>query len=207
MDGFPRGFISMKWLRPAFLCLISLAAISLSLRVYSVSLLVQTQQSFDLRISDAIQFQNGDKFVIIAVESGVMNGTSATVNVNTSVGHLIFDAVDNATLALRLVSSDAMDVAVSGCTISTLNSTAYRINIVTGNHIQISWRYMLPSFADQYTVLAFGLAGVALMAFSPTWAVWRYRKEGLDTGFIEGIGYSIILFVIGLGLFLTWLTW
>jgi len=65
----------------------------------------------------------------------------------------------------------------------------------------------IPSYVDDYTVLAFGLVGIFLMIFSPTWAAWKIRKSGADVSTVERFGYAMLLFMVGLGLFITFLYW
>ena len=73
----------------------------------------------------------------------------------------------------------------------------------------VGYTYIPPSppfsVVDQYTWLGIGLGGIALMVWSPAWVAWKIKKKGIDVDTIERIGFALVIFVMGFGLFISWL--
>ena len=61
------------------------------------------------------------------------------------------------------------------------------------------------SVVDLYTWLGIGLGGIALMVWSPAWVAWKIKKKGIDVDTVERIGFALVIFVMGFGLFISWL--
>ena len=176
--------------------------------VIARSQIIQTSDTFDLLLtSGSLSIQNEQEFVTFAVVSGTWNGSQASLDVDTSNGHLTFYSNDSCSLEMQITTDRTINVVVSGVSISALNETAFTITITTGQDVAISWGYNLESYTDEYTVLAFGLVGIGMMVFSPAWTIRKVLNEGVDVDSVEGIGYAVLIFIIGLGLFITFLYW
>jgi len=63
----------------------------------------------------------------------------------------------------------------------------------------------VPDYVSMYSMFCIGLSGLFLMVFSPTWVAWKIRKSGADVSTVERIGYGMLLFCVGFGLFVMWL--
>ena len=175
---------------------------------YTRSQIITTANAFDLVISDTLSIQNDEEFVTFTVESGLLNGSNTNLDVDTGAGHLVFYAEDNCELEMELITERTISVSVVGCTIeSTSDTNIFIITILSGNNVEISWGYNLESYADKYTVLAFGIVGVCMMVFAPVWGIRKILNDGLEVETVERVGYAILVFMIGLGLFITFLYW
>lgn len=49
------------------------------------------------------------------------------------------------------------------------------------------------------------IGGIIMMIASPSWVAWGIRKEGVTPDTVERAGYGMLIFILGLGLFLTYL--
>lgn len=58
-------------------------------------------------------------------------------------------------------------------------------------------------FTD-YSLFAFGLAGICMMVFAPCWVAKQFNR-GMTEDLIERLGYAMLIFVVGLGMVIAWL--
>lgn len=149
---------------------------------------------------------HGDNTLFINVTDGLLNGTSGSLTLWNNRGSFSFTATDNSTVEVSSPDAEeGFDISISGATSSELGDFSYQITIQTGNNVKIVWLYRLESYADKYTVLGIGIAGLALMICSPTWVALEFRRKGFDADSMEKLGYGLLLFVVGWGLLITWL--
>ena len=66
---------------------------------------------------------------------------------------------------------------------------------------------IIPPFSvvDQHTWNGIFLGSLALMIWSPSWVAWKIKKKGIDSDTMERVGFGLILWIIGFGLFVSWL--
>ena len=96
-------------------------------------------------------------------------------------------------------------LSVSGASLTKIGEEQiYIANIQSGNNVVITWYYRLPSWIDDYTMLGIGLGGLVMMIFAPSWVALKIKKSGMDADSIERIGYGMLIFVFGFGMFLIW---
>jgi len=68
------------------------------------------------------------------------------------------------------------------------------------------WRHEeYDSWLDLYFMFGVGMAGLVMMAFAPTYLVFGIRKKSFGTETAERVGYCILIFCVGFGLFVSWL--
>lgn len=61
------------------------------------------------------------------------------------------------------------------------------------------------SVVGQYTWLGIFMGGIVLMVWSPAWVAWKIKKKGIDPDTLERMGYALLLWLVGFGLFISWL--
>lgn len=58
---------------------------------------------------------------------------------------------------------------------------------------------------DKYFGLGLFIGGIILMIFAPSWVAWAIKKKGITPDTVERAGYAMLIFLIGLGLFLSYI--
>lgn len=142
----------------------------------------------------------------IAVLSGTLNGSSASLRIWNDKGELKFTSENSATI--RASSPDCKYLAIptkEGLSVQSVQNHTYLMTVPSASSIVIVWRFGLESWIDKYTMLGIGLGGLFLMIFSPTWVGLKLKKSGLDADSMERIGYGMLLFITGFGLLVIWL--
>ena len=111
-----------------------------------------------------------------------------------------FKSKDMTQLANTTYEINGLRVWFDGLDSNMMRKITYAYLNVTGMiHVP------LVSYVDLYTWLGIGLAGLALMVWSPAWVAWKIKKKGMDVDTVERIGFALVIFVMGFGLFISWL--
>jgi len=180
---------------------------ALASHVKALTTVVYTVSSFHLgefNVGQGLAFQS-DNTLFIEVTEGVLNGSSATISLWDRKGKLSFVAVNNAKIKLSCDTENPFGLSVNGAeSFSQIVNQTFQANIHSGNNVVISWYYRLPSVIDDYTMLGIGLGGLVMMIFAPSWVALKIKKSGMDADSIERIGYGMLIFVFGFGMFLIW---
>lgn len=191
--------------------LVLLATVVISNRpIYAPSVLI-SGSDFDLYLHDGSQIIMGateNTFVNITTTSGAFNGTSCTLAIMEKSGRLSFQSTSNCTLsfsAFNNTSNAALDIETSSISYSQYSAQEYALTVVENTSASISWRFKFGA-SSEFWMFCFGLAGVFLMIFAPCWFAYKLR-QGLRVAdeIIERFVYSLLLFIIGFVLVLTWL--
>ena len=66
-------------------------------------------------------------------------------------------------------------------------------------------RTPLPSYVDIYFGLGLFLGGIIMMIFAPSWVAWKVKKSGVTPDTVERLGYAMLIFLVGFGLFLSFI--
>jgi len=154
---------------------------------------------------DYLAFQSDYTFTF-HVENGTLNGSGCALNLFKTHGRFSFYSNNETTLHAYTTEKENIGFGATGATFTGSNSS-FIVSVPTATSVILTWYFHLPSYVDDYTVLAFGLGGIFLMIFSPTWIAWKVRKSGADVSTVERFGYGMLLFMVGLGLFITFLYW
>jgi len=153
-----------------------------------------------------LRFQH-DYIFEVTVVTGSLNGTNGTIRLTGRSGTLTFISSNDSTI--QVSSSDAPNgfrYTTEGVSSTTqISEFVYQSNITSGNNILIRWSWNQYSFVDEYFMLGVGVFGITLMVFAPTWTAFQVVKKAYDFETVKRIGYSLFLFIIGFGLFITWL--
>ena len=156
--------------------------------------------------SGNLAFQH-DYTLNMEVISGVLNGTNGTIQLTGRSGTLTFISSNDSTI--QVSSSDAPNgfrYTTEGVSSTTqIDEYVYQSSIISGNNIFIHWSWNQYSFVDEYFMLGVGMFGITLMVFAPTWTAFQVVKKAYDFETVKRLGYSLFLFIIGFGLFITWL--
>ena len=150
-----------------------------------------------------LKFQN-DYLFTFHVESGELNGTGCSLALTSTHGHFSFFSNNETTLHAYTLDTDNLGFSCEGATFTGSNSS-FTVSVPASASVTFVWAYFIPSYVDMYTTTAIGLGGIFLMVFSPTWVAWKIRKSGADVSTVERIGYGMLLFCVGFGLFVMWL--
>lgn len=49
------------------------------------------------------------------------------------------------------------------------------------------------------------LGGIIMMIYAPSWVAWKIKKSGVTPDTVERMGYAMLIFLLGLGLFLSYI--
>jgi hypothetical protein len=163
--------------------------------------ILETVQDFiwTVRGNSTVIFQNDvvdlDKFLNLTVLDGTFNGTGNLI-MHMDSGVLNINANTNSTLELS--SSLNCQIYVN---INVYSVTSGPVSITQGQTYQISWRWVV-YVPFEFAWIFIGMIGIFLMIFGTIFGAYK-MKHG---EFAEGIGWALILFVIGLGLLIAWLS-
>jgi len=194
--------VRVKWL--LFLSSLLLLS-SFGYRVRASETFLASGSNFNIYLSSnkAIDFQ-GDYTLTVHVENGTLNGTNGGFSLYSAHGSLSFYSLSPAYLHVYSPNQPDVEIVYQGSQSYETNSSFY-LSVSPNGTFSLAWKIGLESYVDKYTVLCMGLGGIFLMVFSPTWFAWKVRKSGADVETVERFGYCMLLFVIGFGLFITWL--
>jgi len=159
-----------------------------------------------LEENSKLGFQH-DHILIMEVISGNMNGTNATIHLTGRSGTLSFISSNTSTIEVSCSNdSNGFRYDTEGITSTIQTDTfTYQSIIPDSTQIVIHWSWNQYSFVDEYFMLGVGVFGITLMVFAPTWTAFQVIKKAYDFETVKRIGYSLFLFIIGFGLFITWL--
>jgi len=199
-----RNFLKKKGLILLILC--SLLVLVLSHKVLSSSLLVSGSNfSLTFNAGDSLTLC-GRNLLVFDVESGLWNGSSGAITVYNDRGRFSFYA-ENDTV-LEVSSPDApsgLDLSVSGASYTQPSKFVWLVTITTNNTVTFVWNWRLPSWLDLYFMFGVGMAGLIMMVFAPAWVAMGVRRNAFQVDKIERIGYAVLIFCVGFGLFCCWL--
>jgi len=181
----------------------------LNCHVEASTTLVYTVSAFHLgefNVGKSLAFQSNYILKIEVIE-GILNGSNAFLKVYHRQGQLIFLASNDSKIKVNSNSEYGLDIGVWGASLQNMGNFTYLVTIQKDSNVKIQWDWYLESWVDKYTVLGFGLGGIGLMVASPSWVALGIRKKGFNEESIERMAYGFVMFIIGFGLFLTWLSW
>jgi len=198
--------IKKKGLTP-LLCLIPLfLLLFLSIPSHSANVLV-TGSNFGLQFYEGQSLGLcGNYPLIFDVESGLWNGSSGTITVYKDRGTFSFYAENNT--VLEVASPDApsgIDLSVSGASYTQPSKFTWLVTVTTNNTVTFVWNWRLVSWLDLYFMFGVGMSGLIMMVFAPSWVALGVRRNAFQVDKMERIGYAILIFCVGFGLFCCWL--
>lgn len=167
---------------------------SLILNVTLAEQQIVSGSNFDLYFSSGneLQFQHLSDLTFpikVKVNSGVLNGTNATIKMYTRKGTLTFSSQDTATLV------------PTNCIIK-VNNVEFKdmASIESGDYVVISWIVKLP---QPYlpVPLGLGLGGMAMLCLTPLYIVYKLKHGEWYNALVWGFCMAII----GFGLVIGWL--
>ena len=62
-----------------------------------------------------------------------------------------------------------------------------------------------PTFIDKYFGLGLFIGGIIMMIYAPSWVAWKVKKSGVTPDTVERLGYAMLIFLVGFGLFLSFI--
>lgn len=150
---------------------------------------------------------------------------NATVffNNNISAGFEYFIALSNGTFYLLKQQGQTSGFETFNETVTNWFSNLQQINNMTiwlghgttftiGIHIDyfyIEVFYTEPpppfNFINEYFGLGLFLAGIVMMIYAPSWVAWKIKKSGVTPDTVERAGYAMLIFLMGFGLFITFI--
>lgn len=162
-----------------------------------------------------------DNVVNITVTSGAINSSSSHYLVmSDGSGAFGFRSTDNATLRFEALGYNSTldrfeigETASYGFQLKTVGATKnkvtryiYTLGLSSNTTVNLNWRFTKPTFFDIYLLLGIGVAGAIIMIVAVCWLAYSIRKHGFlhEDTFQRGY-YSLLLFVVGLGMVLSWL--
>jgi len=148
----------------------------------------------------------GNYPLLFDVQSGLWNGSSGGLTVYADRGRFSFFA-ENDTV-LEVSSPDApsgLDFGGSGATFESIGKFLWKVTITSGNIVVFTWNWRLVSWLDLYFMFGVGMAGLIMMVFAPSWVALGVRRNAFQVDKMERIGYAILIFCVGFGLFMCWL--
>jgi len=154
----------------------------------------------------SLAFQHDiNKTVMLQIETGLLNSSENTVQVDSGGGYFYFTALNNTQITISYVGIDQVYVSGDQNSGNRLIGTDTSITVEIGNNVRISWRYLPWSLIDNYFMLGVGLAGIIMLISGPTWFARTFVKHGLDTETIEHLGYGMLMMIMGFGFVVVWL--
>jgi len=148
----------------------------------------------------------GNYPLFFEVKSGYWNGSSGGLTVYADRGRMSFFA-ENDTV-LEVSSPDApsgIDLGVSGASYTQPEKFVWLVTITSNNTVTFTWNWRLPSWLDLYFMFGVGMSGLIMMVFAPSWVAMGVRRNAFQVDNMERIGYAILIFCVGFGLFMCWL--
>jgi len=148
----------------------------------------------------------GKNLLVFDVQSGLWNGSSGAITVYTDRGRFSFLAENNT--VLEVSSPDApsgIDLSVSGASFTQPSKFVWLVTITANNTVTFVWNWRLPSWLDLYFMFGVGMSGLIMMVFAPSWVAMGVRRNAFQVDKIERIGYAVLIFCVGFGLFCCWL--
>jgi len=79
------------------------------------------------------------------------------------------------------------------------------VNILNKTLTDLYLYKFLDSWLDLYFMFGVGMVGLFMMVFAPTWVAFGLRRNVFQPDKIERIGKAVLIFIIGFGLFISWL--
>jgi len=60
-------------------------------------------------------------------------------------------------------------------------------------------------FVGDYFGTGIFIGGIFMMIYAPTWVAWGIKKKGVTPDTVERLGYAMLIFIVGLGLFFSYI--
>lgn len=160
-----------------------------------------------------LQFYEGDSLalcgqnpLIFEVKSGLWNGSSGAVTVYADRGRFSFYAENNTVLEVSCPDAPSgLDLSVSGASYTQPSKFVWLVTVTSNNTVSFVWNWRLPSWLDLYFMFGVGMAGLIMMVFAPSWVAMGVRRNAFQVDKMERIGYAVLIFCVGFGLFCSWL--
>jgi len=195
------------WFRKVLLLILMGDILFLCLNHSYASSLYVSGSDFSLIFSsgDSLRLQ-GSYDLIFDVENGLWNGSSGYVRVYRDRGRFSFYAENDS--LLEVSSPDApsgIDLTVSGASYSKTDEFVWLVTIISSNTVTFVWNWKIESWLDKYFLFGVGIVGLIMMVFAPTWVALGLRRNAFQPEKLERIGIAFLLFVVGFGLFISWL--
>lgn len=195
------------WLRKYAYILVLLSILTCScMHAYSTLHACISGSDFALcfRELEVFSIQGDAGTIDFLVDEGLFNASLCSTLVYRDSGQLSLYAENNSMLEVSCPDAD-MDLVISGADYSNPENSLWLVNVTSGNTVSFRWHWRLVSWLDLYFMFGVGMSGLFLMVFAPSWVAYGFRKNAFDPNKIERVGYAILLFCIGFGLFLSWL--
>ena len=61
------------------------------------------------------------------------------------------------------------------------------------------------NYVDEYFGLGLFIGGIIMMIYAPSWVAWKVKKSGVTPDTVERLGYAMLIFLVGFGLFLSFI--
>jgi len=175
--------------------------------------MTQTSNALVYGNNFSLTFSSGDSLglcgnypLIFDVKSGLWNGSSGATTVYRDRGRFSFYAENNT--VLEVSSPDApsgIDLSVSGASYTKPSKFVWLVTVTTNSTVSFVWNWRLVSWLDLYFMFGVGMAGLIMMVFSPSWVAMGVRRNAFQVDKMERIGYAVLIFCVGFGLFMSWL--
>jgi len=188
------------------LLLFSILLLNFLSKISLATPLIASGSNFDIKClaGHMVGFQSTHT-LYLKIRSGFLNGTSSNLALYSMRGSLHFISQNYCLFNITTDTEEGVDVNVAGASSVSWSGFQWTVSISAGQTIYINWSWRIESYLDKYFALGLGLGGLILICFSPTWVCLHIRKKGLEVEGAEKIGYAMLLFFIGLGMFFMWL--
>jgi len=161
----------------------------------------------------SLQFYQGDSLglcgnyrLLFDVQSGFWNGSSGAITVYRDRGRFSFFAENDTVLEVSCPdATSGLDLSVSGASYTKTDKFVWLVTITSNNTVSFVWNWRLASWLDLYFMFGVGMSGLIMMVFAPSWVAMGVRRNAFETDKIERIGYAVLIFCVGFGLFMCWL--
>jgi len=148
----------------------------------------------------------GNYPLLFDVKSGFWNGSSGAVTVYRDRGTFSFYAENDTVLEVSCPDAPSgLDLSVSGASYSQPSKFTWLVTVTSGYTVSFVWNWRLTSWLDLYFMFGVGMAGLVMMVFAPSWVALGVRRNAFQSDKMERIGYALLIFCVGFGLFCSWL--
>lgn len=157
-------------------------------------------------------FENGESvgfggfdWLILDVITGDLNSSSTRISLYENRGYVVLNLVETCYLTVSAENGESYQLSVSGGPrIMTGSRGVYEVRFTTTGQKQLSWSWRSLVSAVSYTETALGFSGLFMMMIGPAYTAKTIRSNFTEsTG--QHIGYGLILFLLGFGLFYGWI--
>lgn len=160
---------------------------------------VNQQYYFELDSSLGFHHPTADfvfsAYLTLTVTNGTLNTTANTLTMTRDSGWFRFTSVNTTTLE---TDYNVTNVLVDGVKIETGDS----IDITANTTRLIYWNVEMQPFLP--VMFIFGMVGLGAMFGGLIYPIHLFKKHGGIEGFRVGLIFFVLIFFIGLGLFMAW---